>query len=124
MYATFIVLLWSNSCKEPGSYFPLYLMSSASVKQTYLTFPCMYTFSSVFGTNLLLLLYFMLHFSPHQFALLYYVYKISPNTYLRKYHTGGLWVDRTIWEENLGMFLVSNHMSQYQIKKHFCMENF
>lgn len=49
----------------------IYLMSSAGIKQTYLIFPCVCTFSSVFGANLLLLLYFMLHFTSHQFALPY-----------------------------------------------------
>ena len=51
------------------------------------------SFSSVFGANLLLLLYFTLRFTSHQFALPYYVYKISPNVYSRKQHTGGLWVE-------------------------------
>lgn len=84
MCAAYLVHPWPKSCKEPGGCFTLYLISSAGVKQTYLIFPCVCTFSSVFGANLLSLLYFMFHFTSHQFALPYYVYKISPNVYSKK----------------------------------------
>lgn len=84
MCAAYLAHPWPKSCKEPGGCFTLNLISSAGVKQTYLIFPCVCTFSSVFGANLLLLLYFMFHFTSHQFALPYYVYKISPNVYSKK----------------------------------------
>lgn len=84
IHAAHIVFLWSKPRKEPGGYFTFYLMNSTGIKQTYLIFPCVCTFSSVFVAYLVLLFWFMLHFTPHQFSLLYYMYKIPPNIHLRK----------------------------------------
>ena len=103
-------------------------MSSAGVKQTYLIFPCMCTFSSVFAANLLLLLYFMLHFTPHQFALLYYGIKY-PQICIQESNTQmgsgeWNWAAMGLSGREILTVLMWNHMSKYLIKKHFCTEDF